>query len=81
MLPLGGRFWPYRNDRAATGILGIGTDPDESYEGARLRQVWREQVAAAGGSMTIARVEVHAYEEGSVGWVADNPTFHLPGGV
>ncbi|GAB1692827.1 nuclear transport factor 2 family protein [Krasilnikovia sp. M28-CT-15] len=62
-------------------IFGFGTDPDEAYEGSQVHRVFREQLAAAGGSVTIVPGEVRAYVEGSVGWVSDNPTFHLPDGV
>ena len=55
-------------------VRGIGTDPEEWWNGPRVAQVWKEQVAAMGGSMPLQPGEPEAYAEGNVGWVADRPT-------
>jgi ketosteroid isomerase-like protein len=65
---------------ADSGILGIGTDPDEWYEGAQVHHVLAEQLDAVGG-VTISPGDIRAYEEGPVGWIADRPTFTFPGGM
>jgi hypothetical protein len=63
-----------------TGILGIGTDFTEWYEGAEVRHVFADQLKAVGG-VVITPGDIRAYEEGSVGWLADRPTFTFPGGA
>ena len=65
---------------ADPGILGVGTDPEEWYEGADVRRVFTEQLKAVGG-VSITPGEVRAYQEGPVGWVADRPTFTFPDGT
>jgi hypothetical protein len=59
----------------------IGTAPVEWYLG---RDAWiaayREQVTAIPG-LRIESGEVHAWEQGSVGWAADRPSFVLPDGT
>ena len=65
---------------ADPGILGVGTDPEEWYEGVKVRQVFTEQLTAVGG-VSITPGEVRAYQEGTVGWIADRPTFTLPDGT
>ena len=62
------------------GILGIGTDPGEWYEGAEVRRVFAEQLKAVGG-VVITPGDIKAYEEGPVGWIADRPSFAFPGGM
>jgi hypothetical protein len=65
---------------AEIGVLGIGTDPSEWYEDADVRRVVKEQLQAA-GAVSVRSGEVRAFEEGSVGWLADRPTFTVPGGA
>ncbi|WP_117211101.1 nuclear transport factor 2 family protein [Allorhizocola rhizosphaerae] len=62
-------------------VFAFGTDPAERYEGDSLRQIWRQQLAASGGAVTIVPGDIRAYQEGSVGWIADDPRFRLPDGV
>ncbi|OLE81783.1 MAG: hypothetical protein AUG06_00315 [Actinobacteria bacterium 13_1_20CM_2_65_11] len=64
------------------GVLGIGTDPDEWWEGhATLRSKMKTQMAEMGGSVRIVGSDPRAYAEGSVGWVADRPRFRLDDGT
>jgi len=63
------------------GILGIGTDPDEWWVDEALAMAFRAQLPemhAAG--MRFRSGDVKAYSEGSVGWIADQPTLLLPNG-
>jgi hypothetical protein len=55
-------------------ILGIGTDPAEWHQGHRLHRVWRQQLQEVPG-LSVRPGGIEAYEEGTVGWVADQPTF------
>jgi hypothetical protein len=57
-------------------ILAIGTAPHEWHTGRdkMLEEFGMEGVRLRGGDMT-------AWEEGSVGWFADRPTFTLPDGT
>ena len=45
-----------------------------------MRQVFTEQLTAVGG-VSITPGEGRAYQEGTVGWIADRPTFTLPDGT
>jgi class 3 adenylate cyclase len=55
--------------------VGIGTDQEEWYVGGRnVRGILRQQVKE-GGERVITAGELHAWEEGNFGVVADNPTF------
>lgn len=65
---------------AVAGILGVGTDHEEWYEGTDVRRVFTEQLTAVGG-VSVTSGEVRAYQEGTVGWIADRPTFSLPDGT
>ncbi len=58
-----------------SGALLIGTDPREWVEGgAAIKAVWRRQFEEGTSEWVWAAGVLHAFEEGSVGWVADNPT-------
>ena len=65
---------------AEPGILGVGTDPEEWYEGAEVRRIFTEQLTAMGG-VSITPGDVRAYQEGPVGWIADRPTFTFTDGA
>ena len=56
----------------------IGTAPDEWWEdyAAALDPI-RKQMASAGDSVELLEGDVRGYREGSVGWVADQPTLKL----
>jgi len=61
-------------------VRGIGTDPSEWWSGRKLIDVWKEQIAALGGSMPITAGDVEAFADGDVGWVADRPTLDVGDG-
>jgi class 3 adenylate cyclase len=55
--------------------LLIGTDPREWLVGGpAIRALWRRQFEEGTGDKIWSPGELQAFEEGSVGWVADNPT-------
>jgi hypothetical protein len=63
------------------GVLGIGTDPNEWWAGSdRMLHAWKAQLEALGGKIPLAAGDPQAFEEGTVGWVADQPRFRLPNG-
>jgi hypothetical protein len=67
---------------AQAGVLGIGTDPDEWWQGpAKLRSIMKTQMAEMGGGITIVGSDPIAFSEGTVGWVADRPRFRLDDGT
>jgi len=64
------------------GVLNIGTDPKEWWSGYdTFLQVAVAQFQEMGGSSRIVGADPQAYHEGSVGWVADRPSFELPDGT
>jgi ketosteroid isomerase-like protein len=61
------------------GVLQIGTDPAEWFRGREtITGVWREQLAALGGSMPLVANDVEAWEEGTVGWAAAQGAVQVP---
>ncbi len=70
-----------RHFSVAEGARGVGTDPGEWWQGARVAGAWKEQLEAMGGRMPLVAGDPEAYVEGTVGWVADRPTMQLPGGA
>jgi len=70
-----------RHFSAGDAARGVGTDPEEWWQGSRVAAAWREQLKAMGGSMPLVAGEPEAYAEGTVGWVADRPTLELQGGA
>jgi ketosteroid isomerase-like protein len=69
-----------RHFSTADDVRGIGTDPTEWWSGRRLIDVWKEQMAALGGTMPISAGDPEAFVEGEVGWVADRPTLDVGDG-
>jgi hypothetical protein len=62
-------------------ILGVGTDPNEWWIAADMRRAFEAQVPemhAAG--LHFHPGNIQAYSEGSIGWVADQPTLAMPDG-
>ena len=60
------------------GLVFVGTDPDEWFESiAEVRGMLQAQ---SGAGITVEHGRPHAYEEGTVGWVADRGRFALPDG-
>ena len=64
---------------ARDGLLFIGTDPDEWFDEPDTVRAMLTAQAAAG--VTVRPGPVVAYEEGTVGWVADRGAFVLPDGT
>ena len=69
-----------RHFSTADEVRGIGTDPHEWWSGRKLIDVWKEQIAALGGTMPITAGDLEAFAEGDVGWVADRPTLDVGDG-
>jgi ketosteroid isomerase-like protein len=62
------------------GVLAIGSDPNEWWEGyGMITRVFKEQFQEMSGAQMKAG-ELQAFVEGTVGWVVDHPTLHLPNG-
>jgi hypothetical protein len=64
---------------ARPGLVFIGTDPAEWFES--LDGVRDLMKAQAGTGITVMHGQPKAYEEGTVGWVADRGAFVLPDGA
>src|SRR4051812_21416725 len=63
------------------GVMLIGTDPNEWWSGYdRIVSVWQEQFDAMGGSFPIKPGDPKAFQDGNVGWIADQPTMAMPDG-
>ncbi len=63
------------------GVLAIGTDPTEWWAGyATITRVFRAQLKETGGFQILADTP-QAYSDGSIGWVAGQPTLKLPDGT
>jgi ketosteroid isomerase-like protein len=61
------------------GVLAIGTDPGEWWEGyENIMEVFSQM--PDGSALKIKAGDVKAYCEGTVGWVADISAFELPDG-
>jgi SnoaL-like protein len=62
------------------GALVVGTDPSEWWVGGpAIAATWAGAWRARGG-LPVAGGDPQAFREGSVGWVADQAAFTLPGG-
>ena len=64
---------------ARDGLLFVGTDRDEWFDDPDTIRAMLSAQAAAG--VTVRAGDVVAYEEGTVGWVADRGAFVLPDGT
>jgi hypothetical protein len=66
----------------ADDVIGIGTDPDEFWEGAAaVAKVGAEQVqqmSAAG--LKVQPGKARTFSDGDTSWVIDTPTLQLPDG-
>jgi len=63
---------------SADGVLLIGTDPDEWLTDRP--SMLTLLTAQAGTGLKVRSGDIQAFEEGSVGWVADRGAFILPDG-
>jgi len=63
------------------GVLAIGTDPTEWWSGYEtITGVFKAQLKEMGGFQILADTPL-AYRDGSIGWVAGQPTLKLPDGT
>jgi adenylate cyclase len=63
------------------GVVAIGTDPREWWLGGTVvKAVFKEQFAEI-KRLEISPGDLHAYVNGEVGWVVDNPTMRFAGGI
>lgn len=64
------------------GVLGIGTDPDEWWDGAAaLRDAFTTQTREMReAGMAVEPREVRVWQSGDVGWFADRPRIRLADG-
>ncbi len=63
-----------------SGVLVIGTDPNEWWAGYETyARLFRAQLREMAG-IRIEAGEIVAFVEGTVGWVADRPKIRLPNG-
>jgi len=64
-------------------VLGIGSDPNEWWEGAgTIAAHVKAQFEALGGELQVVHGAPHAYQEGSVGWISDRAVaFRLEDGT
>jgi hypothetical protein len=63
------------------GVLYIGTDPQEWWTGYdTIARIFRAQWQELGG-VSLVGGDPQAYSDGTIGWVADRPTFRLPDGL
>jgi len=63
------------------GVLAIGTDSTEWWAGyAAITRVFKAQLKEMGGFQILADTP-QAYRDGSIGWVAGQPTLKLPDGT
>lgn len=59
----------------------IGTDPKEWWETpAAVSKAWRDQTAGMGAPLRITAGDLVAWQQDTVAWVSDRPTFHLADG-
>ncbi|MBI4884555.1 MAG: nuclear transport factor 2 family protein [Actinobacteria bacterium] len=61
---------------AREGLVFIGTDPDEWFDDAATIKSMLAAQAAAGVKVRAGKIA--AFEEGTVGWVADQGAFVMP---
>lgn len=58
-------------------VIAIGTDPSEWWKGGvQVKAIYKQQLGEI-GRFEIVPGELHAFVNGDVGWVIDNPTFRL----
>lgn len=63
-------------------MLVIGTDPEEWWKGREAAyRAFTVQMEEMGGGFPIVASDPIAYEEGAVGWAADQPRLQSPDGT
>ena len=60
------------------GTLMIGTDPAEFWRGDEMRAIWAQQMRET-RDFGVKAVEIHAWEEGTVGWAGVKETIDWEG--
>lgn len=74
-----------RNISRQPNIVSIGTDPDEWWVGfetiVRIARAQYQEMGRGMPSVKVVNSDPQAFQEGTVGWVADHPTFEMPGGI
>ncbi len=70
-----------RHFSGAQATRGVGTDPEEWWQGSQVAGAWKEQLEAMGGTMPLVAGDPEAYVEGTVGWAADRPALQLQAGA
>jgi ketosteroid isomerase-like protein len=67
----------------ADGTLGIGTDPNEWWDGystlSRITQTQLQEMRSAG--ITLVAGDPQCFQEGSVAWTVDRPSIRLADGT
>ena len=65
--------------------VSIGTDPGEWWVGfetiVRIAHAQYQEMGGGMPSVKVVNTDPQAFQEGMVGWVADHPTFEMPGGI
>lgn len=62
------------------GTVAIGSDPAEWWEGgAAVREACAAQLEAGMGGAVLEPTRLSAYEDGGIGWAADEPRLTLRG--
>jgi ketosteroid isomerase-like protein len=63
------------------GVLAIGTDPAEWWDGHEtITSVFQAQMRDMGGGFPIEAAELQSFSEGDAGWAADRPRLTMPDG-
>lgn len=63
------------------GVLGIGTDTAEWWEGSEVLQTKMQKQMEEMGHFELSGGAARAWEEGSVGWAADEVTLKMQDGT
>jgi hypothetical protein len=65
----------------ADGVLTIGSDPGEWYEGYEAILNWTKALADSLGQIKIEIKYIKAYSEGTMGWAVGGITMKMPDGT
>jgi SnoaL-like domain len=70
-----------RLSSSGNGVLVIGTDPAEWWDGHdRIMAAWEAQLKELRGVKVVSE-NLRGLKEGTVGWIADQVSFELPDGT
>ena len=59
------------------GVVVIGSDPGEIWDGASYNHAMQAQAEAMGGAIPVFPGNLQAFREGSVAWAIDQPVFRI----